>query len=457
MTMVGADADRLDAAAATMRRAADELDEHSGALGRLLGGLSWLGQLAGAFLNMWNSNHKPQLHSTASFIRDAAAKLEAQATQQREASSAQAGTATPRFAPPTIGVWEVSNGMEDRSGAIAPGLDGSNLVLRQLSDGTYEVEITMNSGMVLDVGDAKQLWDWGHGDFFSDGKAKWDLDLTAEQTAHRSFVFSDMASAMAFHEALLKRQSSFVNSMVGGGLSMSDLRDVAAHMPGDQKGTTEWSGYNSGTHYTGSGSFSVDVGKPDGTSVELTGSYSHGYTATTHSSDGSVGNLSVVAGTIGLGAGVSLGGLELQGSGEGGYERQVHVVTDGSGNPLRLDVSETYSANAVGTAGLDNAFIVRSEAESVGGHLTRQLSFDLADPTVAAAFKDAGSSAGALANFADKNATLGAETVALYKDSSSTSHSALLLSWKADSTSGMSDLSHAVYRDPGSSTFRTQP
>jgi hypothetical protein len=84
--MVGADADRLDAAAATMRRAADELDEHSGALGRLLGGLSWLGQLAGAFLNMWNSNHKPQLHSTASFIRDAAAKLEAQAKQQRSAS-----------------------------------------------------------------------------------------------------------------------------------------------------------------------------------------------------------------------------------------------------------------------------------------------------------------------------------------------------------------------------------
>jgi hypothetical protein len=91
MTMVGADATRLDAAAAQMRRAADDLDAHAGALGRLLDGLSWLGQVASAFLNMWNSNHRPQLNSTAGFIRDAAAKLEAQARQQREASEGSGG------------------------------------------------------------------------------------------------------------------------------------------------------------------------------------------------------------------------------------------------------------------------------------------------------------------------------------------------------------------------------
>jgi hypothetical protein len=93
MTMVGADADRLEAAAAQMRRAADELDEHSGSLTRQLGGLSWLGQVAGAFLNMWNGHHNAHLKSTAQFIRDAAAKLVAQAKQQRDASAATGASA----------------------------------------------------------------------------------------------------------------------------------------------------------------------------------------------------------------------------------------------------------------------------------------------------------------------------------------------------------------------------
>lgn len=38
MSMVGADADHLDAAAVQMRKAADSLDAHSSSLGRLLGG-----------------------------------------------------------------------------------------------------------------------------------------------------------------------------------------------------------------------------------------------------------------------------------------------------------------------------------------------------------------------------------------------------------------------------------
>jgi uncharacterized protein YukE len=88
MAMVGANAEELEAAAAKMRHAADELDVHSAALGRTLGGLAWIGQLASAFVNMWNSKHNAQLGSTARFIRDAADKLEAQARQQRDTSSA---------------------------------------------------------------------------------------------------------------------------------------------------------------------------------------------------------------------------------------------------------------------------------------------------------------------------------------------------------------------------------
>lgn len=92
MPMVGADADALDAAAVKMRKAADELDHHSGSLGKSLGGLSWVGQVASAFANMWNSHHKPHLASTAHFIRDAADKLNAQAKQQRDASGVSAGS-----------------------------------------------------------------------------------------------------------------------------------------------------------------------------------------------------------------------------------------------------------------------------------------------------------------------------------------------------------------------------
>jgi hypothetical protein len=91
MTMVGADADRLEAAAAHMRKAADELDAHSAAVGHQLGGLSWLGQLAGAFANLWSSHHKPQLGSTAHFIREAADRLTANAKQQRDASAVSGG------------------------------------------------------------------------------------------------------------------------------------------------------------------------------------------------------------------------------------------------------------------------------------------------------------------------------------------------------------------------------
>jgi surface antigen len=99
MTMVGADADRLEAAAAHMQKAADELDAHSAALGHQLGGLSWLGQLAGAFANLWSSHHKPQLGSTAHFIREAADRLAANAKQQRDASAVSGASLGGQAAP----------------------------------------------------------------------------------------------------------------------------------------------------------------------------------------------------------------------------------------------------------------------------------------------------------------------------------------------------------------------
>ncbi len=94
MPMVGADSEQLLAGVARMRNAADELDSHAIELSRTLGSVSWLGQIANNFVNMWNSGHKRNLGNTAKFIRDAAGRLEAQAHQQQAASRADG---LPRF------------------------------------------------------------------------------------------------------------------------------------------------------------------------------------------------------------------------------------------------------------------------------------------------------------------------------------------------------------------------
>jgi uncharacterized protein YukE len=88
MSMIGADAAELEGVASRMRRAADELDAHSRELSRQLGGLGWLGRLAGGFLAAWNGQHQPHIGSTAAFIREAADRLALNANQQREASGA---------------------------------------------------------------------------------------------------------------------------------------------------------------------------------------------------------------------------------------------------------------------------------------------------------------------------------------------------------------------------------
>jgi hypothetical protein len=87
MVMVGADADALDAAAGELDAAAAELASSAGGLGGLLGGLAWIGQVASAFVGLWNSDYKPRLGSTAQFIEQAADELRRQARQQRDASN----------------------------------------------------------------------------------------------------------------------------------------------------------------------------------------------------------------------------------------------------------------------------------------------------------------------------------------------------------------------------------
>ena len=91
MTMVGANADALDQAAAVLNAAADQLDADSAKLHRTLRGVSWLGAVATAFMHVFEGDHQPRLHTTANFIRDAARKLNTNARQQRQASISGGG------------------------------------------------------------------------------------------------------------------------------------------------------------------------------------------------------------------------------------------------------------------------------------------------------------------------------------------------------------------------------
>ena len=89
--MYGADHERLLAGAAEMRRAADELERSQSLVHRVLIGAAWLGQVALNFTSMWNGQHRRSLMTTSAFIREAAATLEREAIQQRDASAAGTG------------------------------------------------------------------------------------------------------------------------------------------------------------------------------------------------------------------------------------------------------------------------------------------------------------------------------------------------------------------------------
>lgn len=90
---VGADAAALDGAAARLDAAADEIQRHGGALGGALSALSWLGRFASAFTERFTGLHRPQMLSTADFLRHAANELRTHAREQRDASAPESAAA----------------------------------------------------------------------------------------------------------------------------------------------------------------------------------------------------------------------------------------------------------------------------------------------------------------------------------------------------------------------------
>lgn len=96
-SMLGADADELERQAQALRAAADELDAHAGSVTSTLRSVAWVGGVATRFGSQWGGGHRPRIHSTAQYVRDAAAQLDRNAGEQRQASrvGGTSGTAGP--------------------------------------------------------------------------------------------------------------------------------------------------------------------------------------------------------------------------------------------------------------------------------------------------------------------------------------------------------------------------
>lgn len=459
--MYGADVAALDAAAVEFDRAADELDRSAQVLTAALGAFSWLGSVAVRFSDLWNSIHRPGVSTTSQCLREAASAIRNNAEQQRVASSsvgapAPIGSHGPRPAsgPPALAESETSSEVNTKSGAVVAGADGSVIRLRKLSDGSVEVQVEMSTGMTADLGDAKELWEIGHGKFISEGGVAWDLDVGVEATQTRSFVFSNADDAQRFYDALYERQHKFINMTVGGGLSQSDLMDVARQTDESMTGTVTWSGSRGGNHFTGSGEIGVDIGQTgQQTGARVAVSDLHGYTSDTLASDGSTGSLSVVSGSASVTGNVTAGPLSIDGGGQVGYERQVHLVSDAAGNPVRLEVTTTWSGGLAGGGGATFLGTGASADVVSGSHLTDLLTFDLSDPSVAAAFQGTDHSTGALVEFAQQHSQMGSQSVATYSDSGVNSDWSLLFSAKGEDNSMSSSLTGQAFRPANSATF----
>ncbi len=98
MTMIGADADALDAEAQRVHQVADKLRREATLLTTKLNGTPWHGRGADKFRSAWAAEHRKALLEAAAFLYKVAETLRRNARQQRKASTASGGHITGRGA-----------------------------------------------------------------------------------------------------------------------------------------------------------------------------------------------------------------------------------------------------------------------------------------------------------------------------------------------------------------------
>lgn len=166
-TVLGADPDELDRAAAELRSAADDLDRHAIRLNAGLRSTMWAGGAATWFVGQWDSHHHQRLGATAAHLRDAATRLGADAIEQRHASapssagngSGSRGTAPTGWVDPArvhevLGRFGLARAELDAAAAAARRIHHSttaNRLLDLLADDSF-AKFLDASRKVVDVG-----------------------------------------------------------------------------------------------------------------------------------------------------------------------------------------------------------------------------------------------------------------------------------------------------------------
>jgi len=195
MTVLGADADALDAAAVELRAGADELDVHAAALTASLRAVAWAGGVASQFAAIWTGGCHARMVAAAAHVRAAAVRLDQQAIDQRRASARASEPAAcpvpePFDAPgPASDAWPTERRLLDTWEAIVGDAD---LRRRALDAGSAAATLLAD----LDVIDADALVD-----FLTDPAFVAAVD-TAEVAIDVGAFVVDVVQDFAAHPAL---------------------------------------------------------------------------------------------------------------------------------------------------------------------------------------------------------------------------------------------------------------
>lgn len=410
----------------------------------------WVGGDADRFRSWWPAK-RSALGAIADDLYGFGQSALNNAAEQRDASGeGTRGGPQSRTGPSAVVVREEVSARETKSGAVVRGVDGSELRYQEMSDGSFQVVVTLGNGITADFGDAAKLAQFSRGKFSSEGGLEWDFDASFISEDSNTFTFSDRDSARAFFEALDDKQSAMSNRV--SGMTWNDVVGVGGDLEGQLSGDLEWSGYRDAAHFSAEGSFGFSIGESAGGGIGVDLSGLRGASTETISSDGSTGQLTVLSGSVSSTGEIKIGEFTIDGASTGGYERSVHLITDSSGAPMRLVIEEQFSASDSTSTGFDFLGTGVSRESGASSSLVSTTEFDLTDPNIAPFFAGGGSPDD-LFSWSRDNAQLGGQTVATYEGNSASSSSSLLLSGEWNSSDEASILTSSGYRAPGSTGF----
>jgi hypothetical protein len=137
-SMIGADADSLDALSHELESCASRVRAGSARLSSALGAAPWSGSDADAFRHRWAQDHRPCIAAAASFLDEASSALRRNAEEQRSASAASAAGApggTGRIGAEDLSAFDPvraafdAAGIDEAAWDPAAGVDGNRATI----------------------------------------------------------------------------------------------------------------------------------------------------------------------------------------------------------------------------------------------------------------------------------------------------------------------------------------